>query len=227
MTLRGDFLSKVRTELGDTDATAPVWSADLLAQFLEDGLFQLGIDLPPLKEYSLPAVVGQRDYVLDPAELVVGPGGVLKVEVDGVEVSPGESYSLYPTSLFCYSGLPFDNRWEFFRLGGQPSGQQMLRFRYALSRAGTITVRAYSVYSLPASDGEAFSDLTAADEQLLKWLVCWRAYAWLDEQKGKRSGQSVAGSRGSQGYYQRLYNTALASRQRAEGVKSYKVVLNG
>jgi hypothetical protein len=64
MATRLQFLTGIRTELQDIGPVNFVWSDAVLQGYLNDGLYQLAIDLAPVKEISIAAVVGQRVYWL-------------------------------------------------------------------------------------------------------------------------------------------------------------------
>ncbi len=240
MTTRLQFLAGVRAELGDNGPNF-VWPDSLLQSFLSDALNQLSIDWAPVRELSLVAVNNQRDYALDPVANPVGPAGVISVQYPaGFVVWPGDSSAQYvqmfPTITNGSTWQPFDQRWEY--IAGVGTVAQLLRFRYPLVvvQPATVIVRYWSVYTPPVSDS-ALLDVAISDEVALKWASCARAMEWLDEQRGKRSAQAagpvnaaqavVAGARRTQSYYQRLYNSAIIARNRAYGVQSSKVVLDG
>jgi hypothetical protein len=213
MTTRANLRIAIREELADP-GPAYVWTDGLLNGFINEAIGQLSIDLAPREELTLAAVVGQRDYIITTATLLIGPGGIKSVQFPaGYRLEAGDTDRQYEGSS---SDRPFPQCWEFIRT---PGGGQTLRFRYPLAQAATILIRAQGSYTQPATDSDNL-DVTLYDEVLLKWLACYRAYAWLDETRGKRSGVSVAGNRGSQGYYLRLYNSALTARQRAARVHS-------
>lgn len=226
MTTRATFLSGVRTELQDPGPVNYVWPDTLLQAFLVDSLNQLSLDLPPVKEITLAAVAGQRDYVIAPGTLALGQGGLTEVQFPvGVVVPEGSTGPQYvgATALASSDFQAFDQRWELLAGAGDVN---TLRFRYALAQTGNIVVRAFGVYTLPASDG-ATLDVNALNETALKWAVCARALGWLEETRGKRQGGVVPGFRGSTGYHRRLYEAAIHDRKRARGIISGKVVVDG
>jgi hypothetical protein len=190
---------------------------------LEAAINQLALDLPPQKEFTLAAVVGQRDYTIPTATCYVGQAGLISVQFPaGYVVKQGSTDP--QIGVESYAGTSyFGQRWEYIE---RPGDVQVLRFRNALTQTGNITVRAWSVYSQPAADSDVL-DVSVLDEICLTWRVCYLAHKWLDEKRGKVSGQSVAGFRGSQGEYNRLYLQALAARRRGGGIRSSEVVLNG
>ncbi len=226
MTTRASFLSGVRMELQDPGPVNYVWPDGLLQTFLSDGLNQLGLDLPPVKEVTLAAVVGQRDYVIGPGTLALGPGGITEVQFPvGVVVPKGATGPQYGGATYLVSSnfQAFDQCWELMASAGDVNA---LRFRYSLTQTGNIVVRAFSTYTLPLSDS-AVLDVNVLNEVPLKWAVCARALDWLEEVRGKRQGGNVPGKRGASGYYKRLYEAAIQDRKKARGVLSSKVVVNG
>jgi hypothetical protein len=226
MTTRAGFLSGVRTELQDPGPVNYVWPDGLLQAFLNDGLNQLTLDLAPVKEGTLAAVVGQRDYVISTGTLALGPGGLIEVQFPvGVVVPEGPTGPQYvgATYLAASNFQAFEQCWELIAGAGDVN---TLRFRYGLEQTTNIVIRAYTTYTLPASDS-AVLDVNVSDEVALKWAVCTRAMAWLEETRGKRQGGNVPGNRGASGYYKRLYDGAIQARKRARGVVSSKVVADG
>lgn len=226
MTTRTDFLSGVRLELQDTGPTNYVWSDALLQAFLRDGLNQLSLDLPPVKEITVAAVVGQRDYPIAPGSLALGAGGILEVQFPaGVVIPRGATGPQFAgaTWLASTNFQAFDQRWEVIAGAGDSN---ILRFRYALTQSGNIGVKAVTVYTMPGTDA-ATLDVNAQDEIVLKWAVCGRAMGWLEETRGKRQGGNVPGFRGASGYYKRAYEAAIGSRKQARGILSSKAVADG
>jgi hypothetical protein len=222
MTTRAQFVTKVRVELDDTSGS-PVWAAATLNQLLEDGINQMSLDLPPQKEFTLAAVVGQRDYTIPTATCLIAQAGLISVQFPAGYVVKQGNTDFQLSESYSSSATAYAQRWEYIE---RPSDVQILRFRNALTQTGNITVRAWSSYSQPAADSDVL-DVSQSDEVLLKWKVCYLAHKWLDEKRGKVSGQSVAGFRGPQGEYNRLYLGALAARRRGGGIKSSQVVVNG
>jgi hypothetical protein len=207
-----------------------VWSDAVLQGYLNDGLYQLAIDLAPVKEISIAAVVGQRDYVIAPGTLALGPGGIIGVQFPvGYVIPEGNTGPQYEGASYSGSSnfQAFDQCWELLPGAGDVN---TLRFRYGLAQTGNIVVRAFTTYTLPTGDASVL-DVNAFDEVALKWAVCGRAMAWLEEVRGKRQGGAVAGNRGTQwvpgSYYRRLYEAAIVARKRAKGVVSSKVVVDG
>lgn len=226
MTTRVDFLSGIRLELQDPGPTNYVWSDALLQAFLRDGLNQLSLDLPPTKEISLAAAIGQRDYTIAPGTLALGAGGILEVQFPvGIVVPRGATGPQFvgATALASTNFQAFEQRWELLAGAGDSN---VLRFRYALTQTGSITVKALTVYTVPASDAAAL-DVNVQDEVALKWAVCVRAMNWLEETRGKRQGGTVPGFRGASGYYKRMYEAAISGRKKARGILSGKVVVDG
>ncbi|MBN9387848.1 MAG: hypothetical protein J0I20_07360 [Chloroflexi bacterium] len=226
MTTRADFLSGVRVELQDPGPTNYTWSDALLQAILKDGLAQLALDLPPLKEIILAAVVGQRDYILLPGTLALGSGGIAEVQFPvGFVVPEGKTGPQYAgaTYLAASDFQPFEQRWELIAGAGDSN---ILRFRYALAQTGNIIVRAFTVYTAPANDA-ATLDVNGRDEVALKWAVCARALNWLEETRGKRQGSRVVEGQSPGDYYTRLYEAAIRARRKARGIVSGKVVVNG
>lgn len=226
MTTRADFLSGVRLELQDPGPASYVWPDALLQAFLKDGLARLSLDLPPLKEVTLAAVVGQRDYPLDPGTLALGAGGIVEVQFPaGVVVAEGKTGPQYSGAAYLAGGdfQAFEQRWELLAGAGESN---ILRFRYPLAQAGAIVVRAFTVYTVPASDA-AELDVNGRDEAALKWAVCARALGWLEETRGKRQGNRVEAARSPGGYYAALYEATIGARRKAGGVSSGKVVVDG
>lgn len=219
MTTRAQFRQTVRDELADPGPTY-VWGDSLLNGFINEAIGQLSVDWPLIKFWSTAGVVGQRDYTI-PAAQLVGPRGIHSVEYPaGFLLPQGDTSAQYEGVV--NSSPPqqtYEQRWEFIRSAGD---SQKLRFRYNLADTQTIQVQFYGVYTSLAADTDVL-DVSGLDEAALKWATCYRAMAWLDEVRGKRSGQSVAGNRGSQGYYQRLYNQAIAARKTAKGVGVYRL----
>jgi hypothetical protein len=219
MTTLLTFRTQLRTELQDPGPTF-VWSDAQLNGYINDGLNQLSIDLPPLKLKTQAAVNGQRDYTLAFASDPVGPRGIHSVEYPVGFVKPqGDTSLQYFGAVGAASSTYFnayDQCWELIEQAGD---SQILRFRYNLTDTQNMLIKYWSIYTLPTGDA-AVLDVSVFDEVALKWFSCGRALAWLDEVRGKRSGQSVAGNRGSQGYYQRLYNSAIQARKTAAGVKT-------
>lgn len=227
MTTRLGFLTGIRTELQDPGPTNFVWSDAVLQSYLNDGLYQLAIDLAPVKEVSLAAVVGQRDYIIAPGTLALGPGGISNVQFPpGYVIPEGPTGPQYVGASYLASSTfqAFDQCWELISGAGDVN---TLRFRYGLTQAqaGNIVVRAFTTYTLPTTDGSVL-DLNVFDEVALKWVVCARAMAWLEEVRGKRAGGNVPGNRGPSGYYKRLYDAAIAARKRAKGIISSQVVVD-
>jgi hypothetical protein len=223
MTTRLQFVTKVRVELDDSSGS-PLWSATQLNQFVEDGLNELSLDLPPRKEFTIAAVIGQRDYTIPTATCLVGQAGLISVQFPaGYVIDSGNSDPQMDSTVYSGTTPYYGQRWEFIR---RPGDVQVLRFRNALTATGNITVRAYTSYTIPAADSDVL-DVGVFDEVALKWQVCYLAYKFLDEKRGKVSGGPVPGRRGSQGEYQRLYLAALAARRRGNGIKSGQVVVNG
>jgi hypothetical protein len=226
MTTRADFLSGVRLELQDPGPTTYIWSDGLLQAFLKDGLAQLALDLPPLKELTLAAVVGQRDYTLAPGLVALGEGGLAEVQfpagvvVPGGKTGPQSEGAVY---LAASDFQAFEQRWELMAGAGDSN---ILRFRYALAQSGNIVVRAFTVYTVPANDA-ATLDVNGRDEVALKWAVCGRAMAWLEEMRGNRQGGRVGDAQSPSEYYTRLYEAAIRARRKARGIVSSKVVVNG
>ena len=222
MTTRAQFVTKVRTELDDTSGS-PLWSAAQLNQFTEDAINQLSLDIPPQKEFTLAAVVGQRDYTIPTATCLVGPGGLISVQFPaGYVIKQGNTDPQNDVSTYVGSAF-YGQRWEYIE---RPGDVQVLRFRNALTQTGNITVRAWTSYTQPAADTDVL-DVSQTDEICLKWRVCYKAMNWLEEKRGKISGQSVPGFRGSAGEYNRLYLQSIAARRRGGGIKSSQVVVNG
>jgi hypothetical protein len=226
MTTLGSFRAAVRVELQDPGPTF-VWSDAQLNGYVNDGLNQLSIDLPPLKLKTLAAVVNQRDYILSFATDPVGPRGIHSVEYPVGFVKPqGDTSNQYYGAMGA-SGSTYQNAYDqCWELIEQAGDSQILRFRYNLTDTQNMLIKYWSIYTLPTGDASVL-DVSVFDEVALKWFSCWRALAWLDEVRGKRSGQSVAGNRGSQGYYQRLYNGAIQARKTAAGVKTGRLVVEG
>ena len=227
MTYRSEFISLVRAELADPAGANAVWGDGLLMAFMGDAYNGLSTDLPPVGEVTLAAVAGQTDYPLEANR--VGPGGVISVQYpSGQTLRPVNSAerqpAIFPTVTGQSSWQPYEQGWEL--IGDFNGSGQLLRFRYPTNVAGSIVVRFYTYYVVPVTDG-AVLNLNPFDEVALKWAVCERAMAWLEETRAKRQGGSVAGNRGSQGYYHRLYGAAVAARRRAMGIKVSKVVMNG
>ncbi len=226
MTTRADFLSGVRLELQDTGPASYVWSDALLQAFLKDGLTRLSLDLPPIREITLAAVVGQRDYPILPGTLALGAGGLVEAQFPAGLVVPrgatGPQYGggTYPASSDFQA---FEQRWELLAGAGDSN---ILRFRYALAQPGDIVVKAFSVYTLPASDTASF-DVNARDEGALRWAVCWRAAGWLEETRGKCQGGRLEEGQSLSGYFRLLYDEAILRRKKAGGIISGKVVLDG
>lgn len=226
MTTRADFLSGVRLELQDPGPTNYIWSDALLQAFLRDGLDRLGLDLPPLKETILAAVVGQRDYTISPGTLALGPWGIAEVQFPvGFLVPVGATGPQYVGATYLASSnfQAFDQRWELLAGVGDSN---ILRFRYALAQTGNIVVRAFTVYTVPANDAAAL-DVNGRDEVALKWAVCARAMGWLEETRGKRLGDRASESRCPSNYYNQLYDAAIRARRKARGIVSSKAVVNG
>jgi hypothetical protein len=226
MTTRADFLSGVRLELQDPGPANYVWSDALLQAFLRDGLNRLSLDLPPLKEITLAAVPGQRDYPVLPGTLALGAGGLEEVQFPaGVVVPPGATGPQYGGATYLVSSnfQAFEQRWELITGAGDSN---ILRFRYALTQTGNIVIRAFTVYTMPASDAAAL-DVNGQDEVALKWAVCRQALGWLEENRGKRQGGSLAEGLRVSGYFQQLYEAAISGRKRARGISSGKVVVDG
>lgn len=226
MTTRLEFLNGVRLELQDPGPVNFVWSDALLQVFLGEGLSQLALDLPPVQEISLASVVGQRDYVIAPGTLLLGPGGIIEIQFPAGIVIPqgatGPQYAgvIYQTSS---SYQAFEQCWEHIPKAGDVN---ILRFRYGLAQAGNILVKAYTTYSVPVSDSAVLT-VNVFNEIALKWAVCARALGWLEETRGKRQGAGLPGTLAASGYYKRLYETAIQARKRARGVLSGKVVVDG
>lgn len=222
MTTRAQIITTIRTELDDGSGS-PLWSAAQLNQFLGDAINQFSLDVTPQKEFTIAAVVGQRDYTIPTATCWVGPGGLISVQFPaGYVIKQGDTNAQIDVSSYTGSGF-YGQRWEYIE---RPNDVQVLRFRNTLTQTGNITVRAWSSYALPAADSDVL-EVSQTDEICLKWRVCYLAFKWLEERRGKVSGQSVPGFRGSQGEYARLYRDALAARRRAAGIKSSQVVVNG
>jgi hypothetical protein len=221
MTTRIQFLSGVRAELQDAGPVNYVWSDSLLQAFLNEGLNRLSLDLPPVAEITLAAVMGQRDYVLGP-EI----GWLIAVEFPaGCGIAPGNTGPQYGgvSPLAAGDYQPFEQRWELINGLGD---LHTLRFRYGLTQTGDIVVRALTTYSLPAADSSVL-DLKAFDEAALKWAVCARAVGWLEEARAKRQGGSGPGSRESSDYYRHLYAGAVQARKQLKGIGSSQVVVDG
>ena len=226
MTTRAEFLSGVRLELQDPGPANYVWPDALLQAFLKDSLNVLSLDLPPIKEITLAAAAGQRDYPLSPGTLVLGAGGIVEVQFPaGVVVPRGDTGPQYAGAAYLVSSnfQAFDQCWDLPAGAGDSS---VLRFRYGPAQAGSILVRAFSVYTLPSSDAAAL-DVNGPDETALKWAVCARALGWLEETQGKRQGGRLAEGPRLSGYFEALYGAAILSRKRARGVLSSKVVVDG
>lgn len=226
MTTRAEFLSGVRLELQDPGPANYVWSDVLIQAFLKDSLGQLSLDLPPIKEITLAAVAGQRDYPILPGTLALGAGGVLEVQFPaGVVVPRGATGPQYVGATYLASTdfQAFDQRWDLLAGAGDSN---VLRFRYAPTQTGNILIKAFSVYTVPSSDASVL-DVNVQDETALKWAVCARALGWLEETRGKRQGGNVPGFSGASGYYESLYDGAILGRKRARGVLSSKVVVDG
>jgi hypothetical protein len=222
MTTRAQFITKVRIELDDSSGS-PLYSAAQLNQFLENAINQFSQDMPPQKEFTLAAAIGQRDYTIPAATCLIANGEIISVEFPaGYPIKQGTTVPQFDSST--YSGASYyAQRWEYIE---RPGDVQVLRFRNALTATGNITVRAKSSYSQPAVDADVL-DLSATDEAAVKWLVCSFAAKWLEDRRGKISGTTVPGFRGASGDFNRLYTQALATRRRATGVKSSQVVTNG
>lgn len=222
MTTRAQLITKIRTELDDSSGS-PLWSAALLNQFLENAINQFSLDFPPHKEFTIAAVIGQRDYTIPIATCLISEGGIISVQFPaGYVIKQGNTDP--QVSNTNYSGtVSYAQRWEYIE---RPSDVQVLRFRNALTQTGNITVRAYSSYLQPAADTDVL-DLSTTDETAIKWLVCSYSARWLEDKRGKMSGTTVPGFRGTSGDFSRMYNQALAARRRAGGIKSGQVVTNG
>ena len=226
MTTRAQFRQAVRDELADPGPVY-VWADSLLNGFINEAIGQLSVDWPLIRFWSTAGVVGQRDYTI-PATQPVGPRGIHSVEYPaGFLLAQGDTSAQYEGVV--NSNPPqqtYDQRWEFIRQAGD---SQELRFRYNLADTQPIQVQFYGIYTTLAADTDVL-DVGGFDEEALKWATCYRAMAWLDEMRGKRGGQtgySVAGNRGGQGYYQQLYNQAIAARKTAKGIGVSRLVVEG
>ncbi len=213
MTTRAQFRDMVRTELGDT-GTSPVWSDGLLNGFINEALGELSLDWPITGLHSIAAVVGQQDYVIVwPTGGLPGPQGIYRVEYPaGIVVGPGDTSQQFENGL--NTGQPFEQCREVLV---EAFDSWRLRFRYPLAESGFINLQYHKLYTLPGSDSTGL-EVSGLAEVALKWNSCYRAYSWLDGQRGKRSGEGIAGNQGSSGYYRQKYLAIIAARKRAAGV---------
>jgi hypothetical protein len=211
--------------LQDAGPVNYVWSDSLLQALLNEGLDRLSLDLPPVAEITLAAVVGQRDYVIAPGTLSLGPGGVSNVQFPAGYVIPqGPTGPQYVGSTYLASSTfqAFNQCWELISGAGDVN---TLRFRYGLTQVGSIVVRAFTTYTLPTGDSSVL-DLNIFDEATLKWAVCAGAMGWLEQARAKRQGGSGPGNRESSDYYRHLYAGAVQARKRARGIISSQVVID-
>jgi hypothetical protein len=121
MTTRAQFITKVRTELDDTSGS-PLWSATLLNQFLENAINQFSQDMPPEKEFTIAAVLNQRDYTIPTATCLIGEGGIISVQFPaGYLIKQGNTDAQVSNSNFSGT-VSYAQRWEYIERPSRCSG---------------------------------------------------------------------------------------------------------
>lgn len=168
MTTRAELRTLVRTELNDVAATK-LWSDALLNQWISEAVREYGRHEPREATTTLTTTANQADYPL-PSDLVTilrvehPPGIVRRAEraADGTDLTDSPDWPTYEV----YGGT--------------------LTLRPAPAASGeAIALRYLGQYAVPAADGDTLAT-PPVDDDLLVWLVCARALAWLGTDEAKR-----------------------------------------
>lgn len=182
---------RVRVELGDETAGAYVWADALLDSYIAAAVRRYSFDLPGEAEITITTTAGVAAYPL-PADCL---------QVTRIE---------YPAGVFLLHASGGGGTWEEY------AGNLVLGLEPA-SSGDVITVRYRKAYSAPDDEGTPL-DVPAGDEDLIVWLVCEAALAWLNKQKDKRLDRRA-------GYlypetYAKRYQDWVRARRRVKGVVS-------
>jgi hypothetical protein len=238
MTTRLDIRTSVRRELNDISVSAPLYSDVLLNGWFDEGITQLSIDLPVLKQVILGIAADCRILPLTPS---VGVGTISAAGVRSVEAPPGHKLARgdtgyrtnaeTTTNLYTPTGTEnyphvFNNVWDFQIIPvdnplvpGATIISPAVVFRYAPFPTGTVgeyqvIVWYWTGYTPVGGDGLSL-DISPYDEMLLLYFICGRAISWLAEQRGKRNDSLSMQNRDNASYYERLYAAGIKLRQDA------------
>jgi hypothetical protein len=156
MTTLGQIRAKVRSELGD--GTVPyAWSDGQLNEWLNQGLGDLAVYVPPERSFLQSSVAGTKDYALPlAAQLVV------EVRLGGRAIDPARWR------------VAFNGTVQTLKLLDDPG-------------AGSSNLQVFYLgfYATLVSDSDVL-DLEGVVEPGLVSFVCWKACVWLGGQREKR-----------------------------------------
>lgn len=174
MTTRAELRATIRAELNDQGA-AQLWPDGRLDRWIVEALRELGRDWPAPKSINLTSVAHQAAYAL--------PGDVL--EVTRVEHPSGAFRVPTEGSAADVSGDPGASPYERGDRSYDVYGGELVLSPVPGASGEAIAVRYLGGYAEPASDAGVL-DVPARDEDLVVWLVCRRAFSWIDNDEAKR-----------------------------------------
>lgn len=179
MTTRADLRARVRAELNDAGATS-LWASADLDRWLAEALRELGRDLGLEKAATLTSVAGQAGYALPGDVLalrrVEHPAGTIRIRRGQWHVASDEEGGESRQSAY--------DAW----------GATLTLAPAPVVTGEAIVLRYLGAYAEPSSDASVL-DVPARDEDLVVWLICARAMAWIGNDEAKR--QRVERERGA------------------------------
>ncbi len=156
MTTLGQMRAKVRSELGDS-VVPYAWSDGQLNEWLNQGLGDLAVYVPPERSFLQSTVAGTKDYALPLAAQLVA-----EVRLGGRTLDPARWR------------VAFNGTTQTLKLLDDPGvGSSNLQVFYL------------GFYASLVSDSDVL-DLEGAVEPGLVSFVCWKACVWLGGQREKR-----------------------------------------
>lgn len=189
----GAVKARVRQAIEDTDSGAYLWPDAELAEYLQEGLRELGRVWPRRWEQALVGVAGQGSYALD-----AGARAVEGVTIGGYPVGQGHVRDI--------AAKGYGQRWALV------SGS--LRFGNALVGGEAIVVQVSGLWLVPASDAAA-SGVPDEGEDLIVWSAAWAALMRREVAAGKRRGSS-----GGVGLAASVRDRHEAARRRCQRMRS-------